>query len=170
MKGRAIPTGIIAFIRNQHVIVDADLAILYGVSTGALNQAIKRNRARFPAAYMFRLTRTEAIAWLRSRSQSVILKRGANLKYAPHALTEHGALMVANVLKSARAISVSIRIVNTFVNLRRFALTNDELARKLAALESRYEGRFEQVFAALRDLLASSEPPHGRKIGFPRFD
>jgi hypothetical protein len=100
----------------------------------------------------------------------VILKRGTNLKYAPHALTEHGALMVANVLKSRRAIAVSIRIVNAFVALRRFALTNEALARKLAALEARYDGKFEQVFDALRELLASPDPAHARKIGFHRFD
>jgi hypothetical protein len=170
MKSSPIPAGIITAIRGEHVIVDADLAILFGVTTGALNQAVERNRSRFPATYMFRLTRAESVTWLRSRSQSVILKRGTNLKYLPRAFTEHGALMAANVLRSPRAIAVSIRIVNAFVALRKFALTHDVLARKLAELQTRYDGQFDQIFAALRSLLASSEPLHGRKIGFSRFD
>jgi hypothetical protein len=170
MKRSAVPAGIITLIRSEHVIVDADLAILYGVTTRALNQAVKRNLRRFPRSYMFRLTRTEAIDWLRSRSQSVILKRGANLKYLPRAFTEHGALMAANVLKSPRAIAVSIRIVNAFIALRKYALTHDVLACKLADLEARYDGQFDQVFAALRGILASPDPSHSRKIGFHRFD
>jgi hypothetical protein len=169
MKTSAIPAGIITLIRDEHVIVDADLAILYGVTTSALNQAVKRNRTRFPATYMFRLTRTEAVAWLRSRSQSVILKRGTNVKYLPRAFTEHGALMAANVLQSPRAIAVSIRIVNAFVALRKFALTHDALARKLAELEARCEGRFDEIFDALRSLFAPADPP-SRKIGFNRSD
>jgi hypothetical protein len=171
MKAAPLPAGIITLIRGEHVIVDADLAILFGVTTSALNQAVKRNRSRFPAAYMFRLTRTEAVAWLRSRSQSVILKRGTNLKYLPRAFTEHGALMAANVLQSPRAIAVSIRIINAFVALRKFALTHDILARKLAELEARYDGQFDQIFAGLRSLLASeSKAPPSRKMGFVHFD
>jgi hypothetical protein len=160
---RSIPTGIITLIRGEHVIVDADLAILYGVTTRGLNQAVKRNLRRFPRAYMFRLTRTEAIDWLRSRSQSVILKRGANLKYLPRAFTEHGALMAANVLKSSRAIAVSIRIVNAFVSRRKHALTHDVLARRLSDLEARYDGssiRFSRrcAISLLRPIL----PTRGR--------
>ena len=92
------------------------------------------------------------------------------LRKMPSAFTEHGALMAANILKSKRAADVSVEIVRAFVRLRRFALTNRELARKIAELESRYDGQFEQVFGALRALLASPETEHGRKIGFKRFD
>lgn len=84
----------------------------------------------------------------------------------PYAFTEHGALMAANVLKSKRAVQTSVEIVRAFVRLRRFALTNRELARKVAELEKRYDGQFDQVFAALRALLASPEPNHTRRMGF----
>jgi hypothetical protein len=84
----------------------------------------------------------------------------------PYAFTEHGALMAANVLKSKRAAETSVEIVRAFVRLRRFALTNRELARKIAELESHYDGQFEQVFEALNALLASPEPHHGRRMGF----
>lgn len=84
----------------------------------------------------------------------------------PHASTEHGALMVANVLRNRRAVDVSVAIVRAFVQVRRFALTNRELARKIAELEARYDGQFEQVFQALRALLAPPEPHHGRRMGF----
>ena len=88
------------------------------------------------------------------------------LRKMPYAFTEHGALMAANVLKSKRAAQISVEIVRAFIRLRRFALTNRELARKIADLESRYDGQFDQVFEALRALLASPKPAHGRKMGF----
>lgn len=84
----------------------------------------------------------------------------------PYAFTEHGALMAANVLKNKRAAQISVEIVRAFIRLRKFALTNDALARKVAELESRYDGQFEQVFDALRALLASPEPAHNRRMGF----
>lgn len=156
----------IRVVRDESVIMDSDLAVLYGVTTSALNQAVARNRARFPLDFVFRLTKSEAELLVRSRSQAVILKRGSNVKYLPNAFTEHGALMAANVLRSRRANVVSVQIVRAFVQLRKFALTNDVLARKIARLESRYDGQFEQVFGALRALLASPDPAHGRKMGF----
>ena len=166
MKPAVVLTKAIRLIRGESVILDADLAVLYGVTTSALNQAVSRNISRFPPDFAFRLTRAEADDVTRSRSPTVTLKRGTNLKYLPRAFTEHGALMAANVLRSRRAIAVSVKIVRAFIRLRKFALTNEALARKVAELESRYDGQFDQVFEALRALLASPEPGHSRRMGF----
>ena len=136
------------------------------VTTSALNQAVERNKARFPSDFAFRVNKTEAEDLARSRSQSVTLKRGQNVKHLPRVFTEHGALMAANVLRSKRAIAVSVEIVRAFIQLRKFSLTNEKLARKIAELESRYDGQFEQIFEALNALLASPEPNHGRRMGF----
>lgn len=152
-------------IRGQKVILSLDLAELYGVAHKALIQAVRRNRARFPNDFLFQVTPQE---FNHLKSQFVTsnkLGRGG-LRKMPYAFTEHGALMAANVLKSKQAARTSVEIVRAFVRLRRFALTNRDLARKIAALESRYDGQFEQVFDALRALLASPEPQHGRRMGF----
>src|SRR5579859_4159874 len=101
----------ILLIRHQKVMLDADLAEIYGVPTRVLNQAVKRNRNKFPSDFMFRLTADEARHEHRSRSQLVILKRGKNVKYLPNAFTEHGTLMVANVLRSSRAAAMSVYVV-----------------------------------------------------------
>src|SRR5690348_8112406 len=101
-------------LRGHRVMLDRDLALLFQVETRALNQAVKRNLERFPADFMFRLTAREAKDLLLSKSQSVILKRGANVKHRPYAFTEHGAVMLANLLKSPRAVRVSIQVVRAF--------------------------------------------------------
>src|SRR5207237_5379217 len=119
---------VIEFIHGHKVIL-RDLARIYGVETRALNQAVRRNLERFPSDFMFQLTRQEAKAQL-SRSQSVILKRVQNIKYLPYAFTEHGAMMAANVLNSARAVQMSVFIVRAFVRLRQMILTHTELAAK----------------------------------------
>ena len=115
-------------------MLDRDLAKLYRVETRAVNQAVKRNQDRFPEDFMFQLTSEEAEAVLPSRSQIVILKRGKNIKYLPYAFTEHGVVMLANVLKSGVAIRASIQVVRAFVHLRQFLATNQQLARKIEAL------------------------------------
>lgn len=151
-------------VRGQKVILSFHLAELYGVEPRALIQAVQRNRSRFPADFMFQITRQELT---NLKSQIVISSSGhGGARALPYAFTEHGALMAANVLKSKRAAETSVEIVRAFVRLRRFALTNRELARKIAELESRYDGQFEQVFEALNALLASPEPHHGRRMGF----
>lgn len=162
----------IRILRGHKVILDADLADLYGVETCALVQAVKRNLARFPPDFMFHLTAEEA---RRSRSQSVILnaeptdiagvpaseptrpRRGTNLKYRPYAFTEQGVAMLASVLGSPRAVRVNIEIVRAFVRLREMLQTNEELARKLAALEQRYDTQFSVVFDAIRELGSRSK-------------
>src|SRR5450759_2188905 len=122
-------------LRGHSVMLDRDLAELYGVQTKALNQAVKRNSDRFPEDFMFKLTMEEAALILPSRSQIVTLNRGQNVKYAPHVFTEHGAVMLANILKSPVAIRASIQVVRAFVRLRQMLATNEALARKMEALE-----------------------------------
>ena len=154
----------IHLIRGERVMLDRDLAEMYGVPTKVFNQAVKRHKERFPSGFMFQLTKEEAVS-IRLRSQSVTLKRGQHLKYRPHAFTEHGILMLSSVLNSQRAVQVNIEIMRTFVNLRRMLTGNVELAGKLKELESKYDRQFKVVFDAIRRLM--SQPPPARKpIGF----
>jgi hypothetical protein len=160
----------IVTVRGQRVILASDLARIYGVEARTLNQAVKRNAARFPSDFAFRLTRNEAIEIQRSRSQSVILKRGMNVKYLPLAFTEHGAMMVASVLNSSRAVEMSVFVVRAFVRLRELARNHVELAAKIDAIERRIEGHdedLENMFEALRSLVAPAVRPR-RQIGFGR--
>jgi hypothetical protein len=155
----------IRLVRGQKVLLDNDLARLYGVETRVLNQAVKRNAERFPEDFMFQLSPDEAEAWLRSRSQFVILKRGENLKYRPYAFTEQGVAMLSSVLHSDRAVRVNIEIMRAFVQLRQMLASNAELARKLETLEKKYDIRFKVVFDTLRQLMSPPEPKR-REIGF----
>jgi hypothetical protein len=162
----------ILLIRRQKVILDRELARLYGVSTKALNQAVKRNLDRFPEDFMFQLTMDEASAQLvpttkRSRSQIVTLNktRGKNVKYRPFAFTEHGILMLSSVLKSDRAVQVNIQIMRTFVRLRELLTSNAELVRRLDDLEETYDENFRVVFKAIRQLMTSSAAKR-KPIGF----
>jgi phage regulator Rha-like protein len=152
-------------IRGEKVMLDNDLAELYGVETKALNQAVKRNLDRFPPDFCFRLTKTETDELKSLRSQFVTLKRGEHRKYLPYAFTEHGALMLANVLNSERAAQTSVQVVRAFVRLRQMLTSNAELARKLAALEKKYDRQFKVVFDAIRQLMSPPAKPK-REIGF----
>lgn len=154
----------ILVVRGEKVMLDRELASLYRVSTRVFNQAVKRHKDRFPPDFMFQLTMEEAQA-LRSRSQSVILKRGQNIKYRPYAFTEHGILMLSSVLNSERAVQVNIEIMRTFVRLRRMLASNAELARKLEELEKKYDAQFKVVFDAIRQLMTPPEPKR-KQIGF----
>lgn len=157
-------------VRGEKVILDADLAAIYDVETRAINQAVKRNAGRFPGDFAFRLT-LEETERLR-RSQIVILKRGRNVKYRPWAFTEHGAIMAASLLNSARAVEMSVYVVRAFVRLRYFARGHVVLARQLAVLERRitsHDEELKQVLAALRQLLEPPAKPR-RPIGFGRRD
>jgi phage regulator Rha-like protein len=151
-------------VRGHNVMLDADLAGIYGVSTKALNQAVRRNLERFPEDFMFQLTSSEAA---RLRSQFVTLKRsrGRHRKYLPYAFTEHGVAMLATVLRSAKAVRVSIEIVRAFIRLRRALESHAELARKLDALEEKYDAQFAEVFDAIRELMAPPVPAR-KRIGF----
>ena len=154
----------ILVIRRQKVMLDADLAELYGVPTRALVQAVKRNIERFPADFMFQLNKEEADSL---RSQIVTLKkgRGQHSKYLPYAFTEQGVAMLSSVLHSPRAIQVNIEIMRAFIRLRQMMASHTELARKLDALEKKYDAQFKSVFEAIRRLMA---PPESKKhpIGF----
>jgi hypothetical protein len=155
----------ILFIRGEKVMLDRDLAELYGVETRVLNQAVRRNLTRFPADFMFQLTPEESEIVARSRSQSVILKQGTNIKYQPYAFTEQGVAMLSSVLNSERAVAVNIGIMRAFVKLRQMLASNAELARKLAALEQKYDAQFKVVFDAIRQLMSPPAKPK-REIGF----
>jgi hypothetical protein len=145
----------ILLIRGHKVMLDRDLAYLYGVTTKVLNQAVKRHKDRFPEDFMFQLTMEEARIWWTEvrggglRSQIVTLKRGQHIKYRPYAFTEHGILMLSSVLNSERAIKVNIEIMRVFVHLRRILASHTELARKLDALEKKYDAQFKIVFDAI---------------------
>ena len=158
-------------IRGERVMLDRDLAALYGVSTKTLNQAVKRHMDRFPPDFMFQLTMEEARAcWSeksinRPRSQNVTLKRGQNIKYRPYAFTEHGILMLSSVLNSERAIAVNIEIMRAFVRLRQMLSSNVDLALKLAELEKKYDRQFKIVFDAIRELMTGPTPKR-KEIGF----
>ena len=137
-------TGRIHFLREQKVMLDRDLAELYGVEVKQLKQAVRRNMDRFPEDFMFELTVQEAGV---SRSQFVTLKQGQNIKYAPFAFTEHGILMLANVLRSERAIAVSIHIIRVFARMREVLLANRDVLQKLEQLETRIGGHDEEIQA-----------------------
>jgi len=165
----------ILLIRGQRVILDHDLARLYGVATKALNQAVKRNLDRFPEDFMFQLTKAETEEWETlkcSRSQIVTLKkiRGTNIKYQPYAFTEHGILMLSSVLKSQRAVQVNIQIMRTFVRLRQMLASNETLIERLDELEANYDAKFKVVFRAIRHLM-NPQVVKRKPIGFgPRLN
>ncbi len=182
------------FIRGEKVMLDSDLAILYGVEARALNQAVARNRKRFPADFMFQLTQRE---YESLRSQTVISKEGGSIehlsqsvmssperwderlrsqivtskkgrggrRYRPNAFTEQGVAMLSSVLRSTRAVEVNIAIMRTFVQLRKLMDANRDLARKIEALEKKYDERFAIVFEAIKQLIAPPAPPK-KQIGF----
>ena len=154
----------IVFIRGHKVMLDRDLAELYGVETGVLLQSVRRNLNRFPTDFMLQLTVQENAAL---RSQIVALKRGRgqHRKYLPYVFTEQGVAMLSSVLRSNRAVQVNIEIMRAFVRLRRMLASNEDLARKLDALEKRYDAKFRVVFDAIRELMTPPEP-NKRKIGF----
>ena len=160
----------ILLIRGHRVLLDADLALLYGVSVGRLNESVKRNRNRFPDDFMFQLSEAEFQS-LKARvgnlkSQFAISSSDwGGRRHPPYAFTEQGVAMLSSVLRSKRAVEVNIQIMRTFVRLRQLLATNAELARKLEALEKRYDTQFKVVFDAIRQLMAPSEPKK-RKIGF----
>ena len=159
-------TGRIHFIRGQKVMLDRDLAELYGVEVKRLKEQVRRNSTRFPEDFMFDLTLEEDHAL---RSQNATLKQGEHGKYAPFAFTEHGILMLANVLRSERAIAMSIHIIRVFSRMREVLLSHREILQKLEQLEDRLSGHDEEIQAIFDHLteLVSPAADHQRKpIGF----
>jgi hypothetical protein len=182
---------LVFFVRGEKVMLDADLAMLYGVTTKALNQAVRRNLSRFPDDFMFRLSKngadsmrlqivtpSESDTAIRSRSQIVTTSKGhsamrsqfvtasrRNIGALPYAFTEQGVAMPSSVLRSTRAVEVNIAIMRTFVQLRRLMDSNADLARKIENLEKKYDEKFATVFAAIKQLITSPEPAK-KQIGF----
>ncbi|HSM92618.1 MAG TPA: ORF6N domain-containing protein [Anaeromyxobacteraceae bacterium] len=153
---------LILLVRGHRVMLDSDLAALYGVATKKLNQAVSRNADRFPSDFMFRLEYEEV---RNLRSQIVTSSSWGGPRWRPYAFTEQGVAMLSSVLRSPRAVEVNIEIMRAFVRLRRLLLENADLARKLAELERKYDGQFRVVFEAIRELMAPAEGP-ARRIGF----
>jgi len=157
----------ILIARDRTVLLDADLAVLYGVTTKALNQAVKRNMARFPADFAFRLTAKETVTLMRLVNESKTSKH-RDLRSPPFAFTEHGAIMLAMVLKSSRAVAMSVHVVRAFASLRNVASASLELTQRLLEIEGRlgkHDEHIAALFAAIRELIAPArKPPHG--IGF----
>ena len=153
----------IFLIRNSKVMLDRNLAMLYGVETKALNQAVRRNLERFPKDFMFQLTKNEIDSL---RSQIVTLKRGQHLKYLPYVFTEHGILMLSSVLNSHRAILVNIEIMRIFTRLRGMLANHVELRRKIEDMEKKYDLQFKVVFDTIKKLLDPRQKPKNNPIGF----
>lgn len=152
----------IYLIRDHKVLLDSDLAFLYGVETKVLNQAVRRNIERFPKDFMFQLIETE---WECLKSQFVTsnISRGGKQKL-PLVFTEYGVAMLSSVLKSDRAIQVNIAIMRAFGRLREVLESNQELAKRLLELESRYDDQFTEVFQAIRELMSERSVPPKRII------
>jgi hypothetical protein len=154
----------ILLVRGEKVMLDSDLAALYGVQTSNLNKAVKRNADRFPADFMFHLTADEVE---RLRFQIGTSKPGCGgRRYRPYVFTEHGVAMLSSVLRSQTAVRVNIEIMRAFVRLRGILAVHKDLARKLAELEQKYDGQFRIVFDALRQLTAAPRETKRRRIGF----
>jgi hypothetical protein len=170
---------VILLIRGRKVMLDMDLAALYEVPTKALNQAVRRNADRFPGDFMFRLT-AEEVADMRSQFVTASAEAGGmasqaeaaskrNVRYRPFAFTEQGVAMLSSVLSSKRAVQVNVEIMRAFVRMRQILAAHADLARKLDALEKKYDAQFKVVFDAIRQLMAPPPQPAKKgRIGFAR--
>ena len=152
----------ILVLRGEKVLLDEDLASLYGVTTRVLVQAVKRNRERFPLDFMFQLSSKESESM---RSQIVIASK-RNVRYLPYAFTEQGVAMLASVLRSPRAVEVNIAIMRAFVRLRQLLSSHADLARKLDELEKKYDKQFAIVFEAIRKLMEPPTPAQIKEMGY----
>jgi len=167
--GLAVPEAdrladLVTVLRGEKVLLDDDLARLYGVEARHLNQAVARNPERFPIDFMFQLTFEERAGL---RSQTVTSNQRGGRRYAPYAFTEQGVAMLSSVLRSQRAIEVNIAIMRTFVQLRRLMDSNRDLARRIEAMETRYDEQFSAVFDAIKQLVADDHKRKTRRpIGF----
>ena len=162
-KGAVALAGLVRWVRGERVMLDADLARLYGVETKALKRAVNRNRKRFPEDFVF-LLKTKEVAHLRYQIGTSSVGWGGS-RYSTMAFTEQGVAMLSSVLRSDRAADVNIAIMRTFVQLRRMMDSNRELARKVSEMEKRYDEQFRAVFQAIQELIAEESGPK-RKIGF----
>ena len=163
-----IPSAVIVsriyIFRNKKVMLDRDLAELYGVQTKVLNLAVKRNIKRFPEDFMFQLTKEEDKS-LRSQIETLKKGRGQHQKYLPNVFTEQGVAMLSSVLNSDRAINVNIQIIRTFTKIRELLATNESLQRKVMEMERKYDGKIKEIFDQL-GLLSIEEIKPKKQIGF----
>ena len=168
MPGSIVPSEIIQnkiyLIHGKKVMLDSDIAELYGVSTKRLNEQVRRNIDRFPEDFMFILSKEESDS-LRSQFATLKKGRGQHSKYLPYAFTEHGAIMAATILNSPRAVEMSIFIVRAFVKLREMFIQHKDLKHKIEEMEKKYDSQFKIVFNAIKELMAPPEK-QVRKIGF----
>jgi len=155
----------VLLIRGHKVILDNDLASLYGVPTSRLNEQVRRNTDRFPGYFMFQLTHEEFEVL---RSQFAISKGRGGRRTPPYAFTEQGVAMLSSVLNTPRAVQVNLEIMRTFVRLRKMLASHEDLARQLASMEKKYDAQFKAVFDAIRQLMAPNTPPKRRQIGFKK--
>ena len=156
----------ILMVRGEKVLLDQDLAELYGVETKVLVQAMKRNIDRFPEDFMFQLS-AEEFSDLKSQ---IVTSSWGGRRTAPYAFTEQGVAMLSSVLRSPRAVQVNVEIMRTFVRLRRMLESHADLARKLETLERKYDRQFKVVFDAIRKIMTPDPPPKRRQIGFHSSD
>ncbi len=167
MSKEIIPQEVLAakifLIREQKVMLDRDLAALYGVEAKMLNRAVKRNMERFPVDFMFQLTREEYADIL--RCQFGTLRHGRHSKYLPHVFSENGVAMLSSVLKSRRAIAVNMQIMRTFTKIRELLNTHADLCRKLEKMEKKYDYQFKVVFDAIKNLI-TLPGKKTKRIGF----
>jgi phage regulator Rha-like protein len=154
----------ILLINGQKMMLDSDLAALYGVTTKRLNEQVRRNLKRFPRDFMYELSQEEFES-LRSHFATIKTGRGKHRKYLPYAFTEQGIAMLSSVLNSDRAIEVNIQIMRTFVKLREMMSSHKDLTKKLNELEKKYDGQFQIVFEAIRQIIEVEDKPK-RKIGY----
>jgi hypothetical protein len=152
----------IFMIRDEKVMLDEDLAAMYGVETRVLVQAVKRNINRFPDDFMFQLNMDE----FRNLKSQIVTSSWGGRRKPPYAFTEQGVAMLSGVLRSKRAVLVNVEIMRTFVKLRRILATHEDLSRKLTSLEQKYDKQFKLVFDAIREIMAPDNPPKQRQIGF----
>ncbi|MCX6274834.1 MAG: ORF6N domain-containing protein [Bacteroidetes bacterium] len=161
----------IYLIRNHKVMIDTDLAMMYGVTVKRLNEQVRRNITRFPKDFIFQLTKSE-YDFQRSQIATFEKGKGRYRKYLPYAFTEHGAVMLASVLNSRIAVEASIQVVRAFVKLREVLSTHKELATKFQLLENKFDKHDDEIqalFEAIRQLMETPNPPR-RKIGYKRYD
>ncbi len=160
-----IITSKIYLIRNQKVMLDRDLAKLYGVETKQLKRQVRRNLDRFPLSFMFELNSKE---FENLRSQIGTLKRGSHSKYAPFAFTEHGILMLSSILNSKKAISMSLHIIETFIQLRKFAHNYDDLLKRINQMKLKNSKKFNEIYKILDKLIIENVDKPRQKIGYKK--
>ncbi len=155
----------ILLIRHKRVMIDRDLAVLYGISTKRLNEQVKRNKARFPESFMFQLTENEKNEVVANCDHLIALNYSS---FLPYVFTEHGVLMLANVLSSTKAIEMSVKIVEVFIRMRQMLSANSELSNRLKQLEDRvgkHDEDIQSIIAAIQQLIIQEEKPK-RRMGF----